>query len=77
MVHTQGIGDLYRELIGAHKFDFDFNLAYIPNTFDAEPEELFDPSYMRSLYEFAYELAVDGYPWEKIPPGLGQSQPEP
>ena len=70
MVHTQGIGDLYRELIGAHKFDFDFNLAYIPSTFDSEPEELFDQNYMRSLYEFAYELAVDGYPWEKIPPGL-------
>ena len=70
MIHTQGIGDLYREFIGARKFDFDFNLAYIPSTFDAESEELFDRNYMRSLYEFAYELAVDGYPWEKIPPGL-------
>ena len=70
MIHTQGVGDLYREFIGARKFDFDFNLAYIPGSFDVEPEELFDQDYMRSLYEYAYKLAVDGYPWEKVPPGL-------
>ena len=72
MVHTQGMGDLYREFLGAMKFGFDFNLAYIPNAFDAESEELFDQEYMRQLYEYAYKLAVDGYPWEKFPPGLGQ-----
>ncbi|MGI9265350.1 MAG: patatin-like phospholipase family protein [Gammaproteobacteria bacterium] len=71
LVHTQGLGDLYREYLGAKKFDFDFNLAYIPNTFDAESEELFDRSYMRKLYALAYEMAADGFPWEKIPPGFG------
>ena len=72
MVHTQGLGDLYREYLGAMKFGFDFNLAYIPSTFNAESEELFDRDYMRQLYEYAYDLAVDGYPWEKRPPGMGQ-----
>ncbi|MGI9237325.1 MAG: patatin-like phospholipase family protein [Woeseiaceae bacterium] len=71
LVHTQGLGDLYREFIGAQKFDFDFNLAYIPSTFKAESREMFDRDYMRKLYTLAYELAVDGYPWAKIPPGLG------
>ncbi|MGI9258349.1 MAG: patatin family protein, partial [Gammaproteobacteria bacterium] len=70
LVHTQGIGDLYREYLGALKFGFDFNLAYIPSTFDTEADELFDRDYMRALYQLAYEMAVDGYPWEKIPPGL-------
>ncbi len=70
MVHTQGIGDLFREYIAARKFGFDFNLAYIPSNFDVESEELFDQEYMRSLYAYAYELSVDGYPWEKVPPGL-------
>ena len=70
MIRKQGIGDLYREYLGAQKFDFDFNLAYIPSDFDADEQELFDREYMRKLYEFAYELAVDGYPWEKIPPAL-------
>ena len=72
MVHTQGLGDLYREYLGATKFDFDFNLAYIPASFDAESNELFDPNYMRELYEYAYEMATDGYPWAKVPPGLEQ-----
>ncbi len=70
MVHSQGVGDLYREYIGAHKFGFDFNLAYIPSSFSADSRELFDVDYMRELYRFAYELAAGGYPWEKSPPGL-------
>ena len=71
LVHTQGLGDLYREFLAARKFGVDFNLAYIPNTFDAEPEELFDRSYMQKLYALAYKMAVDGYPWAKSPPGYG------
>ena len=70
MIRKQGIGDLYREFIGAKKFGFDFNLAYIPSDFDADENELFDRDYMRKLYEFAYALAVDGYPWKKLPPAL-------
>ena len=72
MVHTQGLGDLYREYLGAMKFGFDFNLAYIPSEFDMQSEELFDKDYMRKLYEYAYDLAIEGYPWEKFPPGLSQ-----
>ena len=70
MVHTQGIGDLYREFLGARKFGFDFNLAYIPQEFDVEAKELFDKEYMRALYRLGYDLAIDGYPWKKFPPGL-------
>ncbi|MGI9232901.1 MAG: patatin-like phospholipase family protein [Woeseiaceae bacterium] len=71
MVHTQGIGDLYREFLGASKFGVDFNLAYIPQDFDVESEELFDKDYMKALYRLGYELAIDGYTWKKLPPGLG------
>lgn len=70
MVHSQGLGDLYREFIGAHKFGFDFNLAYIPGSFTGEPEDLFDLAYMRKLYKLAYDMALEGYPWEKTPPGI-------
>ena len=70
MVHTQGIGDLYREFLGARKFGFDFNLAYIPPEFDTKPKELFDKEYMQALYRLGYDLAIDGYPWKKLPPGL-------
>jgi len=70
MIRTQGIGDLYREYLGALKYDFDFNLAYIPSDFDASNHELFDRAYMRQLYKLGYEMAADGYPWEQSPPGL-------
>ncbi len=78
MVHSQGVGDLYREFIGAHKFGFDFNLAYIPNSFTHEPQDLFDQDYMRKLYQLAYDMAAGGYPWEKMPPGIEvQGTPQP
>lgn len=70
IVHTQGLGDIYREFIGARKFGFDFNLAYIPQEFDVEATEMFDPEYMRALYKLGYELSIKGYPWQKYPPGL-------
>jgi predicted acylesterase/phospholipase RssA len=70
MVRTQGVGDLYREYVGAQKYDFDFNLAFIPGDFEADAHELFDREYMKQLYELGYEMAADGYPWEKYPPGI-------
>ncbi len=70
IVHMQGIGDLYREYLGARMFAFDFNLAHIPQEFDVESDELFDPEYMRALYQIGYELTVNGYRWQKTPPGF-------
>ena len=70
MVHTQGVGDLYREFIGAHKYGLDFHLAYIPDDFEADSNEMFDRNFMRELYKLGYNLAAGGYPWEDIPPGL-------
>ena len=52
------------------KYGFDFNLAYIPDEFQADSNELFDRKYMQQLYQLGYEMAVGGYPWKKTPPGL-------
>ncbi|NCF80176.1 MAG: patatin [Proteobacteria bacterium] len=68
-IRTQGIGDLYREFVGAKAYGFDYNLAFIPASFDAESKELFDPEYMNALYQLGYDLASKGYPWKKQPPG--------
>lgn len=68
LTHTQGIGDLYREYLGAQKFGFEFNLAYIPTSFHAQSEEMFDRNYLRELYALGCKMAVDGYPWVKLPP---------
>jgi predicted acylesterase/phospholipase RssA len=70
LIRTQGIGDLYRVYLESKRDDLDFNLASIPADFEHEKDEPFDPKYMSALYDLAYELAQQGYPWLKEPPEL-------
>jgi len=70
LITMQGIGDLYRIYATTQRDNVDFNLAYVPKTFDAPHPHEFDTEYMRKLYDFAYTRAVKGYVWDKLPPGL-------
>ena len=65
LIRNQGIGDMARIYIDAAREGLDFNLARIPADFDREPEEAFDPDYMRALFERGYQLGRGGYPWIK------------
>jgi predicted acylesterase/phospholipase RssA len=69
LMATQGIGDLYRIYLLADRDDIDFNLAYIPASFDAPKKGQFDQAYMRALFKQGEDMARTGYPWEKHPPG--------
>jgi predicted patatin/cPLA2 family phospholipase len=69
LIRTQGIGDLYQIYALCKRDDNDFNLAYIPSGFTSKPAEAFDPVYMTRLLEYGYQLATQGYPWQKAPPG--------
>jgi predicted acylesterase/phospholipase RssA len=71
LIQTQGVGDLYRIYLTTQRDGVDFNLAYIPASFDLQLEEPFDTAYMKALYDLGYELARAGYQWEKVPPGFG------
>ncbi len=68
LIRTQGIGDLFQIFALCQRDGNDFNLAYIPNTFTEEPQEGFDPAYMKKLYDLGYKMALKGYPWSKAPP---------
>ena len=70
LIQTQGIGDLDRIYLIAKRDGADFNLAFIPATFNPPHEEQFDTEYMRQLFALGYELAAEGYPWQKAPPGF-------
>jgi predicted patatin/cPLA2 family phospholipase len=70
LIQSQGVGDLYKIYAETQRDGIDFNLAYIPKSFNAPHKEEFDTDYMRKLYQTGYDLAVRGYQWEKIPPGL-------
>jgi predicted patatin/cPLA2 family phospholipase len=70
LIRTQGIGDLYRIYLGAQRDGIDYNLAFIPSDFEEKPKEAFDPVYMGKLFDLGYQMAQNGYPWEKAPPGF-------
>jgi len=69
LIRIQGIGDMYRIYLTANRDGLDYHLAYIPNNFNEQPKELFDPEYMKKLFELGYNMARQGYPWETSPPG--------
>ena len=70
LITQQGVGDLYRIYAIAQRDGVDFNLAFISSGFDAPHPQEFDANYMRALYKVGYELATQGKPWVKRPPGM-------
>ena len=70
LIRTPGIGDIYQIYALCKRDGNDFNLAYIPSDFTEDPTEGFDPVYMKKLMDRGYRMALEGYPWEKAPPGF-------
>jgi predicted acylesterase/phospholipase RssA len=70
LIKTQGVGDLYRIYLVSRIESMDFNLAYIPESFTQTSASMFDPIYMKSLYDLGYSQGSQGYRWYKEPPGL-------
>ena len=70
LIQTQGIGDLYKIYAETQRDGIDYNLAYIPKSFNVPHKENFGTEYMNKLFQTGYDLAVEGYRWEKAPPGL-------
>jgi predicted acylesterase/phospholipase RssA len=69
LVKTHGEGDLYRIYVLALRDKIDYNLASIPADFNAPSDGMFDTVFMNKLFNLGYEMARNGYPWEKYPPG--------
>ena len=65
LIQTQGIGDLYRIYLTAQRDGLDYNLAYVPSSFNVPKKEDFDTEYMRKLFDVGYDMALKGYPWQK------------
>jgi Patatin-like phospholipase len=68
LIHTQGIGDLRLIYEIAQRDGLDYNLAFVPPSFNAPHKENFDTAYIRALFQVGYDLGKKGYPWEKTPP---------
>ncbi|OOQ46623.1 patatin [Pseudomonas jessenii] len=70
LIHSQGIGDLYRIYATTQRDGVDFNLGFIPASFNFPHKEEFDNEYMRKLYATGYDMALQSFPWLKVPPGF-------
>jgi predicted acylesterase/phospholipase RssA len=68
LIQTQGIGDLYRIYLASQRDKIDFNLAYIPSSFNVPLPRPFDNHYMVELFKLGYALGSKGYRWSKMPP---------
>jgi predicted patatin/cPLA2 family phospholipase len=75
LIQTQGIGDLYRIYSVSERDKVDFNLAYMPATFNVPLRYSFDPDYMNALFQVGFDLGKASYNWAKVPPGFGDINP--
>jgi hypothetical protein len=75
LIHSQSLGDLAKIYLVSRRDGLDFNLAYVPDTFDEKPGEIFDVDYMGKLFALGRSMAERGFPWarEGISPEPTQS----
>lgn len=77
MIHSQGIGDLYRIYLTAQRDNVRFNLAHIPSQFNHPHREEFDTDFMKALYGLGYSQAKQGYAWQAVPPDYHEGKAAP
>jgi len=70
LIKNQGWGDLDRIYLQARASRIAFNLASIPQSFDAKEPEPLDVGYRKLLFDTGYRLARNGYSWKKLPPDV-------
>lgn len=63
LIRTQGIGDIAMLYFLTQRDGVEFNLAFIPESFNAQPKESFDKAYMKQLFKLGYDEAISGYQW--------------
>ena len=74
MIHYLGYNDVLRIYDMTKRDGIDYNLSFIETDFDRKKNDLFDPQYMRALFNYAYEKGRHRPVWHKAPPNLDPSQ---
>jgi len=67
------LGDSYRIYLATRRDGIQYNLAYIPESFNEESSEPFDTEYMKRLFNLGFQMAIEGYQWHSVPPGYDKS----
>ncbi|MEX0283469.1 MAG: patatin-like phospholipase family protein [Paracoccaceae bacterium] len=68
--YAQATGDLYKIFATAQRDRVNTRYAWIPDTFAAEPDEQFDPVFMRKLFDLGQSLVRQNTVWNRYPPNF-------
>jgi len=72
MIASSGVNDTYRMYLITKRDGVKFNLASIGNDFTIPYKGPFNEEYMRELFNYGYQKARAGFPWQKTPPGYAR-----
>lgn len=71
LIRGSGSGDLYRLYAIALRDEIDYNASWIPDeTGCPDPQEDFDPAFMKCLFHFGEKYFESGQLWRKGPPNF-------
>lgn len=75
LISSEGVGDLHRIHEQTVVENAAYRLAVIPETFDLRHDGMFEPTYMRRLFELGRERMLAGSAWQDAPPMSGNMPP--
>jgi predicted acylesterase/phospholipase RssA len=68
MIKYAAINDLYRLYVATANAKLGFRYVAIPDDFESQADEMFDPQEMKRLFELGYETGMAGSRWKVTPP---------
>ncbi len=66
LIKFAGVADVGLIEQQARKNDFAMKVTSVPQNFRHDEREMFDPIYMRALYDVGYNAVIEGDPWKVI-----------
>jgi hypothetical protein len=69
LLKVSGINDLYRLYLSTRDDDVEFHYVSLPAGYVRSTEKQFDKKEMNRQYDLGYKLALEGIPWQTLPPG--------
>jgi hypothetical protein len=67
LIRTQGVGDAYRIYAVAERDGVEVSLTWIErDAVEDDSDEVFDPDYMSSLFDYGYRRATEGNLWTPL-----------
>lgn len=74
MIKFAAINDLYRIYLNTTTARLGYRYVAIPDEFEFQADEEFDPREMARLFELGYRLGLEGSAWQETPPYHRQEQ---